>query len=174
MTYYPLEGGGFLSEEPKLIVTCRTSSEELCMHEVGNVLYPKDPSVRVVYSGFPGVVFVYTSLSVERAFKALAFREYGFVENIIPINCTTATPPTISDLRSCIASLTLPTAVKVRVKARGVRGLSSRLFTMVVELLKEMGSQHDSSLGTCLFVEVFTTKTYIGVAPCQPVFKPSM
>jgi tRNA(Ser,Leu) C12 N-acetylase TAN1 len=144
------------------------------MHEVGNVLYLKDLTVRVACSGFPGVVFVYTSLSVDRAFKALAFREYGFVENIIPINCSTTTPPTISDLRGCITSLTLPTAVKVRVKARGVRGLSSKLFTMVVELLKEVGSQHDSSSDICLFVEVFTTKTYIGVAPCRPIFKPSM
>jgi len=160
-----------VNSQPKLIVTCRTGHLELCMHEIGNVLYAKDPEIKIVESGFPDVLLVYTSLDVAKAYAIVSHREYGFVENIIPIHCVLSSPPRLDEVKECIASLKPPDRVKLKVKARGIREVSKLIFTEIARFLRENNIHHDTTAKTCLYIEVFPNKTYIGLGSCQPVFK---
>jgi len=160
---------------PVLIVTCRTSSVALCEHEIGNVLFIKDPDVRVEKTAFTDVLLVYSNLDVNTAYRVASFREYGFVESIIPIHCTSTLPVDPLFLRKCLAEITSPgTRVKLKVRARGVRKTSSEIYRLVVNILRELGIAVESSSSTCLFVEVIKSSVYVGVGSCKPVFKASI
>ena len=160
-----------VNQAPKLIVTCRTGHVELCMHEIGNVLYVKDPGLKITESGFQDVLFVYTNLAPEKAYAVVAHREYGFVEGIIPVNCVLKVPLVNVDIEKCLESLKPLGVVKLKVRSRGVREASSKLFRLFAELLKKHGSNHSASSRICLYVEVFPENVYIGLGSCQPVFK---
>ncbi|MGC8983197.1 MAG: hypothetical protein ACP5KA_05560 [Desulfurococcaceae archaeon] len=160
--------------QPKLIVTCRAGNEELCIHEICNVLYSKDPCVKAEKTKYSGVVFVYTSLSADKAYKASSLREYGFVENIVPVHCVLDYPVNESALLDCLKSIVKSPAVRLKVKARGVRGASSALFSLIARLLAGIGSAHTPESSTCLYVEVVESKMYVGVAHCRSVFKHSL
>lgn len=160
-------------EYPKLIVTCSSSNVDLCIHEICNVIYPRDPGVRAEESGFRGVIFVYTVLDASRVYTVVSHREYGFVENIIPVYCTLRMPLSDSELLDCINRLNLPSRVKVKVRSRGVRGISLDLFEKITHVLKKHRRKHDPLSNTCLYVEVFREIIYVGSSDCQSVFKAS-
>gem|GEM_PF-663809 len=162
-------------QPPVLIVTCRTSSVVLCEHEIGNVLFIRDPNVRIEKTAFTGVLLVYSNLDVNTAYRVASFREYGFVESIIPIHCTLILPLDPLSLRECLAKITNPdTRIKLKVRARGVRKTSSEIYRLVVNILRELGVTVESSSSTCLFVEVIKSNVYVGVGSCKPVFKASI
>jgi tRNA acetyltransferase TAN1 len=161
--------------KPVLIVTCRGSSTSPCEHEVGNVLFIKDPCVKVKETPFIGVLIVYSNLDVNTAYRAVAFREYGFVESIIPIHCSTRLPLDRSSLEECLRRVTnVTTPVKVKVKSRGVRGISSSVYKLVIDVLKSLGVRVESNSSSCLFIEIISEVVYIGVGACKPVFKASI
>ena len=158
---------------PVLLVTCRSSSD-LCEHEVGNVLFIKDPCVRVEKTRFPGVLLVYSVLDVNTAYRATTFREYGFVELIVPIHCTSTLPVTRPFLEECLSRLLREGGeVKVKVRARGVRGVSSEVYKLVLQVLRERGITTSSKSPLCLFLEIIESAVYLGVGSCKPVFKAS-
>lgn len=163
-----------MREAPKLLVTCRSTSIEMCEHEIGDVIYPRDPSVRVERSKYSGLLLVYTYLSPEKAYAITSHREYGFVENIIPVNCVLEYPASSSVIRECLERIVKTRVVKVKVRSRGVRGISRELFKLVMGLLSGMGVVHDTRSRTCLYVEVVESSLYIGVGSCHPVFKASI
>lgn len=163
-----------LCENPKLLVTCRTGSEELCIHEVCNVLFHKDPEVRAEKSRYPGLVFIYTNLDVDRAYRVVSFREYGFVENIIPVHCVLEYPVDPTRAGACISRLVKSSPVKLKIRSRGVRGVSGELFSLLAQLLLEAESRHDPTSKTCLFVEVVESRVYVGLGSCHSVFKASI
>lgn len=156
---------------PKLIVTCKTGSEELCVHEVCNVLFVKDPEVRAEGLKYRGLIFVYTSLDVDRAYRAVLHREFGFVENIIPVHCVLEYPANPVEVRACLERLLGGEPVKLRIRSRGVRGASTGLFTEFSRLLKDMGIRHDPASKKCLFVELVEKRMFVGLGDCHPVFK---
>lgn len=161
-------------EKPVLLVTCRSSSTDLCEHEVGNVLFIKDPCVKIEKTPFTGVLLVYSSLDVNRAYRVASFREYGFVESIIPVHCTSVLPVTRTFLEECLAKITSSkTPVKVKVRARGVREVSSEVYRLVLQVLRELGVSVKSESSTCLFVEIIEKQVYVGIGSCKPVFKAS-
>lgn len=157
---------------PKLIVTCRSSSSvELCEQEIGNVVFTRDPNVRIERTKYAGVLLIHTTLAPEKAYAIASHREYGFVKNIIPINCVLEYPPETIKLKECLDRVVKSNRVKLKVRSRGVRGASSGLFKKVAEYLKAMDISHDPHSRTCLYIEVFDNKTYVGVSDCYPVFK---
>lgn len=158
-------------DTPKLIITCRGTSIDLCEHEIGNVLFPRDPDVRIQRTNYQGVLLVYTLLSVDKAYATSAHREYGFVENIIPIQCALNYPFEEEKLVNCLNSLNLPKVVKLRVRSRGVRGVSSNIYNFVIEKLRSMGITHSSISKICLYIELIEKTIYIGAGSCQSVFK---
>ncbi|MEM1772551.1 MAG: RNA-binding protein [Desulfurococcaceae archaeon] len=163
--------GGFLEKTPSLIVTCRGTSIDHCIHEIGNVLYPKDPNVKINNTMFKGVLFVYTVLPPDRAYGITAHREYGFVENIIPIYCTLTYPLEERDIAECLSRLPLPSRIKLKVRVRGLRGVSEKIFNLAMATLKSMNIEHDTRAKTCLYFEGFYNVVYVGVGDCQSVFK---
>ena len=163
-----------MDQWPKLIVTCRSSrSVESCEHEIGNVIYPRDPAVRVEWSKFSGVLFVYTSLDLEKVYTIASFREYGFVENIIPVHCVLEYPPSELEFKACLEKAVRDRKVKLKVRSHGLRGVSERLFNSLIRLLNAMGVSHEPGSNKCLHVEVFEDKVYVGAGFCRPVFKAS-
>lgn len=157
--------------EPKLIVTCKTGSEDLCIHEVCNVLFIKDPDVKAEKSKYSGLIFIYTNLEVDRAYKSTSHREYGFVENIIPVHCAIEYPVNPAEVKACLEKLPTRGPVKLRIRSRGVRGASIGLFAMFSELLRSVGTRHEPSSKDCLFVEVVEKKVYIGFGDCHSIYK---
>lgn len=160
-----------MNSSPKLIVTCRSSSVEFCEQEIGNVIFPRDHDVRIERTKYAGVLFVHTTLTPEKVYAIASHREYGFVENIIPIHCVLEYPPEAVKLKECLGRIVKSNKVKLKVRSRGVRGVSKDLFKKVVEYLNDMNISHDSRIKTCLYVEILDNKTYIGVGSCRSVFK---
>lgn len=163
-----------MNTEPRLIVTCRTSSVELCEHEIGNVIFPRDPHVIIKRSKYSGVLFVHTTLDSARAYTIASHREYGFVENIIPVHCVLEYPPEETALRECLERIEKSRSVKLRVKSHGVRNVSKGLFVTLTRLLNSMGIVHKPESKECLYVEIFENRVYVGVGSCRPVFKASI
>lgn len=162
-----------MGDAPKLIVTCRSSNVKLCEQEIGNVIFARDPHVRIERTKYMGVLLVYTTLSPEKAYAAASYREYGFVENIIPINCVLEYPPEVVKLEECLKRIIKSDKVKLKVRSRGVRGVSKDLFKKVAEYLNTMKVFRDPRVNACLYIEVLNNKTYIGVGNCRSVFKVS-
>jgi len=141
------------------------------MNEIGDVIFGIDDRVVVEKTRFPGLLVVYSCVGVEKAYRRAVHREYGFVENIIPVHCIISTKANDiwSGLQKCIESLQLPGRVKIRVRMRGVRGLSTSIFTWLVRTLGSRGVVHDSSSDKCLYVEGVEDKIYVGVGYCRTV-----
>lgn len=166
-----------LFPEPRLIVTCRVGNEELCIHEICNTLFPRDPNVKAEKTKYSGLIFVYTSVDVDRAYKAVSFKEYGFVENIIPVHCVLEYPVGAVEIKKCLNNAVNAVnvkTVKLRVKSRSVRGASSELFALFNQVLLNFGVKHEPTSNTCLFVELLESKIYVGLGSCHPVFKASL
>ncbi|MEM0045093.1 MAG: hypothetical protein QXH02_00640 [Desulfurococcaceae archaeon] len=163
--------GMVVNDLPKLIVTCRSSSVELCEQEIGNVIFARDPYIRVERTKYPGVLLVYTALTPEKAYAAASHREYGFVENIIPVNCVLEYPPETVKLKECLEKVVKSSRIKLKVRSRGVRRASVDLFKKVTEYLNTMKVSRDPLTRVCLYVEIIDNKTYIGACDCRSVFK---
>ncbi|MEM4757087.1 MAG: hypothetical protein QW254_03490 [Desulfurococcaceae archaeon] len=160
--------------KPVLLVTCRSGNTTLCMHEIGNVLFRLDPYVKVEPSKYPGLVMVFSNMDPLRAYRASSMREYGFVENIVPVICSFKGIPGKELLEQCIDKLRFETSnIKIRVKARGIRGVSTSIFREIKGLLLLRGIRHDPGSNTCLYVEIVDEETFIGLGYCHPVFKHS-
>ncbi|MCY0868378.1 MAG: RNA-binding protein [Desulfurococcus sp.] len=152
-----------------LIATCRVGSVEWCIREIGDVLYALDSNVVVEEAGFPGVLFVRSCLSVERVYRRAISSEYGFVENIIPVHGSASLEDFLRDPGVILRNLVYPGRVKIKIRMRGVRGLSRILFARVAEVLRSMGVTHDPSSPTCLFIEGVGGVVYLGVGLCKSV-----
>lgn len=159
--------------KPVLIVTCKQGSEAWCEEEVGNALFKKDPQVTVVKTNYPDTLLVYSRvLSPEKAYRAVVFREYGFVENIIPISCVFKLQEEFEELIKCIEKVLGDIGeVKLRLRLRGVRGRSEALWKEVREILRAKNVKHSPESRICLFIEGFGDTVYSGLGFCQPVFK---
>lgn len=135
------------------------------------MIFPRDYNVRIERTKYAGVLLVYTTLAPEKAYAIASYREYGFVENIIPINCVLEYPPEAVKLKECLERIVKSNKVKLKVRSRGIRGASKDLFKKVAEHLNTMNISHDPHIKTCLYVEVLDNKTYIGVSDCHSIFK---
>ncbi|MEM4601913.1 MAG: RNA-binding protein [Desulfurococcaceae archaeon] len=160
-----------MRESPDLIVTCRTSSVELCKQEVGNVIFRRDQRVKIEETPFRGVLFIYTSLGPDRAYAVSSRREYGFVESIIPVHCALKSPPPVNELAECLEKVVKLSEIKLRVKSRGLRGVSTDIFKSVSEVISRLGGRHSPQAQKCLYVEVFRDSVYVGLGDCLSVFK---
>lgn len=158
---------------PKLIVTCRELNPEPCEHEIGNVLYARDPFVSIVKAKYPGLLFVYTGLSADKAYASTVLREYGYVENIIPVQCILKYPFTNEEFEKCIDSIHLPEKVKVKVRSRGTRGISNTIYRVALDKIKSRGVLVDPGSSHCLFIEIIDQHVYVGLGYCRSVFKGS-
>lgn len=151
--------------KPVALVTCKTGSEDLCIEEIGNVLYPYDNSISIVKTKYRGLIITYSKLSPVETYKLLSMKEYGFVKNIIPI--IVSIPLEENQLFSVIKEVVKDSdCVKIKLRVRGVRGLSSNLWRGLTNTLREVGLKHDPKCPTCLFVEVIDDRVYIGLREC--------
>lgn len=157
------------SGEPVLLVTCRAGHEALCEDEIGNVLFLRDPQVRIEGTGYPDVLAVYTKLSVDKAYKAASLREYGFVENVIPVHIALEYPRDVAKVVDAAKSLTSDSScIELRVRARGVRGVSSGIYR---ELSGALSGKTCRGSRECLFVEIINNRIYLGRGLCKSVLK---
>ncbi|MGB9827359.1 MAG: hypothetical protein ACPLSM_02455 [Thermosphaera sp.] len=154
------------------MVTCRQGCDEWCEEEVGNIVFRKDPELRIEKTPYPGVLLVYSRvLTPDRAYRAVVFREYGFVENIIPVQCTGLIED-FDHFLQCVDSLLQGLRmVKLKLRVRGVRGYSEALWNRLINFLKERGVEHSPESPTCLFIETVSLNVYGGLGYCEPVFK---
>jgi len=150
---------------PVLIVTCRAGNEGWCEEEVGNILFRKDPDVVVARTKYPGLLVVYSSkLSPEEAYRAALASEYGFVTRIIPVQIRGELGTRVLD--SIPSLLERGERVKLKLRVRGVRGMSKHLWKELRRILEEHGVEHDPSSQTCLYVEVIDSEVFIGKGRC--------
>ena len=136
------------------IVTCRPGNDALCEEEVGNALYEVDPSLSIEATRHSGVLLLYTSIELEKAFKRLKSFEYGFVERIIPLQLVVG--PREEDVIKAIDELLKSfneRSLCIKVRLRGIRGLSKNLWTSIARHLKESGFSINGSSTTCIYVE---------------------
>lgn len=161
------------SRTPVLIITCKQGNETWCEEEIGNVLFRRDPQVIIAKSSYPDTLLVYSEvLSPEKAYRAVVFREYGFVENVIPVFCKGSLQGSFEDFIKCIEGvLGNLREVKLRVRLRGVRGQSELLWRRIRDFLEKKNIRHSPESKNCLFVEGFESALYGGVGFCQPIFK---
>lgn len=154
--------------KPVLLVTCKAGNEEWCEEEIGNVIFIHDPEVVVERTKYPGLLIVYSNLDPSRAYRIALSSEYGFVKNIIPIQCSV---DDINDeylIRKCVLSLVSPgETVKLKVRVRGIRGLSKKLWVLVTAFLKEINSSHDPKSSICLYIESIDSTLFIGKGKCS-------
>ena len=155
--------------KPVLLVTCRTGRSSWCREEVGDVLFEIDPDVNVVETGFPDVLLVCSKLDVNPVYNRARGSEYGFVENIIPVHGVLRDPGGLGEVLGRLVSA--GEKVKVRVRALGVRGLSTRVWAEAVSHLKGMGAVVDRDAEVCVHVVLLKDAIIVGKAPCKPVFK---
>ncbi|MEM4695818.1 MAG: hypothetical protein QW170_00975 [Desulfurococcaceae archaeon] len=154
-----------MNKKPIILVTCKVGSEDWCIEEIGNVLYPYDNSVEVIKTKYRGLLIAYSKLSAYEAYKLLLTREYGFVRNIIPIMITVPFDENL--LYNKVKEVVKNTnCVKIKLRIRGVRGYSQKIWMGLVNAIRESGSKHDPNCNTCLFIEVIDSDVYIGLREC--------
>ncbi len=152
-------------EKPCLLITCRAGNEEWCTEEIGNTIFPYDPNVRIERTRYPGLLLVYSKLSPATAYSIAMRREYGFVTRIIPVMVygETSDPSILNKILDLVKD---GERLKLRVRVRGKRGLSEKLWNNTIAILKKKNVVHDPSSHTCLYVEVIDDHFFIGKARC--------
>ncbi|WP_448577837.1 hypothetical protein [Thermosphaera sp.] len=160
------------TENPVLLVTCRQGCDEWCEEEVGNIIFRKDPELRIVKTPYPGVLLIYSGvLTPDKAYRIVVFREYGFVENIIPVQCSGRIEEFDSFVQ-CVGNLLRDLRkVKLKLRVRGLRGYSEILWGRLKKYLEEKGIEHSPESPTCLFIETVDHNVYGGLGYCEPIFK---
>lgn len=137
-----------------LIVTCRPGNDVLCEEEVGNALYEADPGLSLEVTRHPGVLLLYTNIDLWRAFKRLKSFEYGFVERIVPLQSVVG--PNEENIIKAVDGLLKNLEEKslcIKVRLRGIRGLSKNLWISIARHLKQLGFSVNSSSAKCIYVE---------------------
>lgn len=155
-----------MSNKPVALVTCKIGSEDLCVEEIGNALYPYDNSVIVAKTKYRGLLIAYSRIDPVNTYRILSTKEYGFVRNIIPI---LAIIPLDKDrlfdtIRSVVRGVD---CVKIKLRSRGIRGLTRSLWRGLVYTLENIGIKHDSKCPTCLFIEIIDENICIGLRECS-------
>lgn len=151
--------------KPVALVTCKQGSEEWCIEEVGNVLFPYDFDIDVHRTRYPGLLIVYSKLDATRVYEILRNGEYGFVRNIIPIHIYTNLDD--EELLNKIVSIVEESVkVKVKLRVRGVRGLTINLWRSILGALKAKNVIHRPDSSVCLYVEVIEKNVYVGKGIC--------
>jgi len=150
--------------KPVLIVTCRVSSEEWCIEEIGNVIFPIDPGLKIVKTKYPGLIIVYSRLDSRSIYEIVLKKEYGFVQNIIPIDIHGLFN---IDFFSQVKNLVYEgERIKLKLRIRGRRGLSRIVWKKLIEFLAEKSVYHDKYSNTCIYVEVIDNDIYMGRGYC--------
>ncbi len=147
--------------KPILIVTCKAGNEEWCENEIGNILFPYDPDIKVVRTKYSGLLLVYSyKLDPNKAYRIAKSYEYGFVKNIIPVNYYTRD---MNELLSYIrSSISKVKKIKLKVRVRGQRNLAKILWSKIIEVLRQLGISHDPGAQYVLDVEVIDEYFYVG------------
>ncbi|WP_440059896.1 RNA-binding protein [Thermogladius sp. 4427co] len=160
------------SLKPALLVTCRVGKRVWCREEIGDALFPLDNNIEVYETGFPDLLLVCSGINPRVLYNRAKNREYGFVENIIPVDSIL---PGLDYLESAVDGVVIPgERLKIRVKAYGVRGLSSQVWDRVASVLKGKSAIIDKESDTCLYILLFEKNIVLGKGLCKAVFKPSI
>lgn len=136
------------------IVTCRPGNYALCEEEVGNALYELDPGLSLEATKHPGVLLLYTDIDLWKAFKRIKSFEYGFVERVIPLQIIVE--PKEESVIKAVNELLKNLEEKslcVKVRLRGIRGLSKNLWISMSRHLKLFGFSINSDSTKCVYVE---------------------
>ncbi len=151
--------------KPVLIVTCKPGNEEWCENEIGNVLFPLDPDIRIEKTKYSALLIVYSKIDPVKAYRHVKNYEYGFVANIVPVYYIARS---FEELLSLIPRLVEGLSrVKVRLKVRGTRGRSKEYWARIKKVLGEKGVIHDPASDKCLFIEVIDELFYTGIGDCS-------
>lgn len=154
-----------MSSQPVALITCKVGSEELCAEEIGNVLYPYDNSVSIIKTKYRGLIIAYSKLNPSEAYMLLSKREYGFVKSIIPIQASLMFER--DQLIYIVKKIAKDVScVRIKLRVRGVRGLSQSLWRDIINALREAGLKHDLKCSKCLFIEVVDDNVYVGLRDC--------
>ncbi len=145
---------------PVLIITCRAGSEEWCLEEIGNTLFPYDPAIKVIKTRYPGLLLVYSSLEVDRAYRIASGSEYGFIVNIIPIHYNGKLDDEF--YKAFLNLVNYGEKIKLKLRIRGRRGLSKLVWNRLIDILKKKNSVHDPSSTIHIYVEILDDKVFIG------------
>lgn len=150
--------------KPVLLVTCRVSSEKWCIEEVGNVIFPIDPGVEIVKTKYSGLLIVYSSLDQRIVYEKALRSEYGFVENIIPIDIHGVfNLDFFSEVNRLVSN---NERIRLKLRIRGRRGYSKVVWKKLIDALAEKNVFHDKSSNICIFVEIVDEQVYIGRGLC--------
>ncbi len=143
-----------------VLITCRPGNVERCIEEIGNVLYPYDQSIVFRETVFKGVVLLETRLDPMEAFRIIKSSEYGFVERVVPFleaiagaDLEAIVSKAIELLYKHVSNTGSLDSICLRIRVRGLRGLSSRLYSMLKKELLEKGIRVDNRSGMCIYVE---------------------
>ncbi|MCD6488690.1 MAG: hypothetical protein J7K21_05645, partial [Desulfurococcales archaeon] len=99
-------------------------------------------------------------------FKYLSRSEYGFVERIIPVFKVVNTnyDEILEGIRDLISRFNVK-EICLRIRIRGVRGLSMRLWAGIKEVLLKNNVRLDKRSNYCIYVESVGEITGISIIP---------
>lgn len=81
---------------PVLLVTTPKGKEKRGEEEVGNILFPYDPGITILHTGFPGVLLVYSrNLDPDEACRLLRTRFQAYVRRVVPCHLVFRAEPDI-------------------------------------------------------------------------------
>ncbi len=69
-----------------LLITVRARKEEQAILEIGDALFKHDPKITPVKTRYPGVIIVYTNISVIKAYRILLNQTLAYPLKIYPLN----------------------------------------------------------------------------------------
>jgi len=158
-------GRELVDAKPVLLITCSAGNEDWCEDEIGNVLFRYDPGVLIKKSRYPGLLIVYSELDVDKAYKYAYSVEYGFVKNIIPIHYYGLfSEDALTNILNLVSE---NERVKIKLRVRGVRGLSGILWNKLINILRTKNAVHDPGSKTCLYIEIIDNMMYLGKGLCR-------
>lgn len=155
--------------ETIIIVTCRGGRIEWCREELGNTFYTYDPGIRIEATRHRGVLLARTSLCYGDVVRLLYSTEYGFVEKAVPLEVI------VGASAEAVAGAVLRLAEKhglretcLRVRIRGVRGLSMDIYHRASTGLADAGIRVADRAEKCVYVEGVDDVVGVSVLPRVP------
>jgi len=136
-----------------IIVTCRPGNEELCEEEIGNALFEIDPNIVIEKTRFKGVLIVRSKEDLNRLFRRIKSGEYGFVERVVPLQIIVS--KNVDEIVDKAIKL-LPDKISevcLKITIRGIRGLSSRIWSSLRKALLSRGIRVVKDAKYCIYVE---------------------
>ncbi|WFO76081.1 hypothetical protein J4526_04390 [Desulfurococcaceae archaeon MEX13E-LK6-19] len=159
-----------MSKKNYILVTCKAGNEEWCEEEVGNVLYILDPEINIKRTKYKGVLIVETKIDVDKAYRMLISREYGFVKRVIPFHIVTR--PDVNEITALVKELVEKQGykgpVRLQIVFRGIRGLSNILWNKLKRELAAIGVIIDRNAKKCIYIESVDELVGIGFVDCWP------